>query len=75
MLVQGSLPPGEEEKSCIIKTRGDGNMVCGGGAEEIEKYVCVGMVGGGGGGGNAELGAEWTTFSGRFCVQSVTFLQ
>ena len=66
MLVQGSLPPGEEEKSCIIKTRGDGNMVCGGGAEEIEKYVCVGMVGGGGGGGKGGGGGGGEPFFFRF---------
>lgn len=35
MLVQGSPPPGEGEKSGIIKTGGDGNMFFwGGGAGE-----------------------------------------
>lgn len=45
MLVQGSPPPGEGEKSGIIKTGGDGNMLGGGqeqsDEEKIEKYVWV----------------------------------
>ena len=39
MLVQGSPPPEEKEKSCIIKMGGDGRMDGGGVQEERDRQT------------------------------------